>query len=73
MTRAIKRTVILTISLYQKTISSFLPSACRYTPTCSHYSQEAVERYGTLRGIWMGLGRLGRCQPFGGKGYDPVP
>ena len=68
-----KRAVLLAIWLYQKTISSYLPSSCRYDPTCSHYSHEAVEKYGTVKGIWMGMGRLGRCHPFGGKGYDPVP
>jgi putative membrane protein insertion efficiency factor len=68
-----KRAVLLAIWLYQRTISSYLPSACRYDPTCSHYSHQAVEKYGTVRGMWMGLSRLGRCHPFGGKGYDPVP
>jgi putative membrane protein insertion efficiency factor len=68
-----KRAVLLAIWLYQSAISPYLPSACRYHPTCSHYSHEAVEKYGPVRGIWMGLARLGRCRPFGGKGYDPVP
>ena len=68
-----KRAVILAICLYQRTVSPYLPSTCRYSPTCSHYSQEAVERYGVLSGVWMGLKRLGRCRPMGGAGYDPVP
>jgi putative membrane protein insertion efficiency factor len=46
---------------------------CRFQPTCSHYVLEAVERHGPLRGGWLGLKRLGRCQPWGGCGYDPVP
>ena len=68
-----KRLPLLAISLYQKTISPYLPSACRYTPTCSHYSHQAVEKYGAFKGAWMGLKRLVRCHPFGGMGYDPVP
>ena len=68
-----KRFPLLAIWLYQKTISPYLPSACRYSPTCSHYSHEAVEKYGMVKGAWMGLRRLARCHPFGGQGYDPVP
>ena len=68
-----KRAMILAISLYQRTVSPYLPSTCRYFPTCSHYSQEAVERYGVLKGGWLGLKRLGRCRPMGGAGYDPLP
>ena len=68
-----KRVPLLAISLYQKIISPYLPSACRYSPTCSHYSHDAVEKYGIVKGAWMGLGRLARCHPFGGQGYDPVP
>ena len=67
------------IRFYQWTISPVLSwlggpgSGCRFEPTCSHYFLEAVERHGVLRGGWLGLKRLGRCQPWGGKGYDPVP
>ena len=68
-----RQAVLLAIWIYQRTISPYLPSACRYSPTCSHYSHEAVEKYGAIKGIWMGLKRLGRCHPLGGKGYDPVP
>ena len=68
-----KRFPLVAIWLYQRTLSPFLPSACRYSPTCSHYSHEAVEKYGIIKGAWMGLSRLARCHPFGGKGYDPVP
>jgi putative membrane protein insertion efficiency factor len=68
-----KRITLFTIRFYQKAISPYLPSACRYTPTCSYYSQEAVQRYGVVRGSWLGLKRLARCHPLGGKGYDPVP
>ena len=68
-----KHVVLLTIGLYQKAVSPFLPSVCRYTPSCSHFSQEAVERYGAVKGGWLGLKRLARCRPLGGKGFDPVP
>ena len=68
-----KRVVYLTISFYQRAISPYLPSSCRYFPTCSHYSQEAVMRHGLVKGGWLGLKRLARCNPMGGKGYDPVP
>jgi len=50
-----------------------LPAACRYSPTCSEYMREAVERYGVRRGAWMGLKRLGRCHPFHPGGMDLVP
>ena len=67
------RIAILTIVFYQRCISPYCPSACRYSPTCSHYSKEAIERHGLLRGGWLGLKRLARCAPWGGAGYDPVP
>jgi len=57
---------------YKRWISPILPSACRFTPTCSEYMMEAVEKYGVARGVWRGLKRLSRCQPFCQGGYDPV-
>ena len=57
---------------YKLIVSPWLPSACRFHPTCSVYMREAVERYGAARGVWMGLRRLVRCHPFHAGGYDPV-
>ena len=57
---------------YKWTISPWLPTSCRYIPTCSQYAMEAVERYGALRGTWMALARLLRCHPFARSGFDPV-
>jgi putative membrane protein insertion efficiency factor len=68
-----KFAVLSVIWFYQKTLSPMLPTSCRYFPSCSHYSQEAVEKYGVLKGVWLGVKRLGRCRPLGGQGYDPVP
>ncbi|MGE0354925.1 MAG: membrane protein insertion efficiency factor YidD [Gemmatimonadales bacterium] len=61
------------IRLYQLTISPVLPPSCRFTPSCSQYTREAILKYGVLRGGWMGLRRLLRCHPFHPGGYDPVP
>jgi len=67
------------IRAYQWTISPVLAwlggpgTGCRFQPTCSHYFLEAVETHGFLHGTWLGMCRLGRCQPWGGQGHDPVP
>jgi putative membrane protein insertion efficiency factor len=58
---------------YKRWISPMLPHACRFVPTCSEYAAEAVERHGALRGSWLALTRLLRCQPLARAGYDPVP
>lgn len=61
------------IRIYQKFISPFLPSACRFHPTCSRYGYEAIEKYGLLKGGWMTIKRISRCHPLHPGGYDPVP
>jgi uncharacterized protein len=58
---------------YQLLVSPLLPPACRFLPSCSDYAVEAIERHGALRGLALALGRLARCHPWGGSGYDPVP
>jgi putative membrane protein insertion efficiency factor len=58
---------------YKRFVSPWLPSACRYYPTCSEYMREAVERHGAGRGVWMGVKRLARCHPFHAGGVDLVP
>jgi putative membrane protein insertion efficiency factor len=60
------------LRFYKRWISPMLPSACRFHPTCSEYMREAVERYGVLRGVSMGVRRLLRCHPFHAGGFDPV-
>lgn len=61
------------IRFYQHHISPLTPPACRYTPTCSQYTLEAIQKYGAIKGSWLGLKRICRCHPWGGSGYDPVP
>ena len=61
------------IRLYQRTVSRILPSSCRFHPSCSQYTYEAIERYGFFRGAWLGMKRISRCHPFHEGGYDPVP
>lgn len=64
--------VIDILGVYKAVVSPFLPPACRFEPTCSEYMRQAIEKYGAIKGIWMGLKRLLRCQPFCEGGHDPV-
>lgn len=61
------------IRLYQYTISPFLGHNCRFVPSCSEYTAEALKKYGVFKGLWLGLKRLGRCHPWHPGGHDPVP
>jgi hypothetical protein len=58
---------------YQRFLSPVIPSGCRYDPTCSHYTYQAIEKYGVIRGGWMGIQRIARCHGLSPGGYDPVP
>lgn len=68
-----KKIALVLIRIYQLTISRVLPPSCRFTPSCSVYGYEAIEKYGLLKGGWMAIKRIGRCHPFNPGGYDPVP
>lgn len=65
--------LIALVRLYQYTISPLLPGACRYSPTCSEYGVEALRTHGALYGGWLTLKRILSCNPWGGRGHDPVP
>ena len=64
---------VLLVRGYQKIISPIFPSTCRYQPTCSHYTIEALKIHGLFRGGWLAIKRIFSCHPWGGSGYDPVP
>ena len=68
-----KRVLLALVRFYRRAISPFRPPCCRYTPTCSQYALEAIEKYGALKGGWMAFRRILRCNPFHKGGYDPVP
>lgn len=65
--------LILFVRFYQVAISPFTPSSCRYDPTCSQYTIEALRKRGLITGTWLSLKRIFSCHPWGGSGYDPVP
>ncbi|HEY0670888.1 MAG TPA: membrane protein insertion efficiency factor YidD [Longimicrobiales bacterium] len=69
----VARALIALVGVYRVAISPLLPSACRYTPTCSDYAQQALRKYGAIKGSWLAARRLLRCHPWGGFGEDPVP
>ena len=68
-----KTLLIGLLRFYRYAISPMLGRNCRFHPTCSEYAIEAVQRHGALRGGWLAARRIGRCHPWGGSGYDPVP
>ena len=71
--RPLTKLFIGLIRLYQITLSPCLGGACRYTPTCSNYGIEALQKYGAFKGGWLTIKRVLSCNPWGGSGYDPVP
>jgi putative membrane protein insertion efficiency factor len=73
LARATERLMLGLIRVYQLTLSPWLGRDCRYMPSCSAYAAEAIRRFGPRRGAWLALKRVGRCHPWGGAGYDPVP
>lgn len=67
------RLLIAPIRFYQKNISPLKPPVCRFTPTCSQYAVEAIQKHGPIKGLALAIWRILRCNPWGGSGYDPVP
>ncbi|WP_211320038.1 membrane protein insertion efficiency factor YidD [Dyadobacter jejuensis] len=65
--------LIWLVKIYQGVLSPYLPDSCRYTPTCSQYMIQALQKHGLVKGGWMGLRRWASCHPWGGHGHDPVP
>ena len=69
----IKKIIIALITLYQRFISPYVGQSCRYLPTCSEYTKEAIGTHGVIKGLAYGLKRILRCHPWGTSGFDPVP
>ena len=71
-----KKLLIFVLKMYKKIVSPFLEAlfgkACRFTPSCSQYTIEALEKYGTIRGLTLGIKRFSKCHPWGGSGFDPI-
>lgn len=65
--------LIKLIFCYQYLISPLSPPSCRFIPTCSHYASDAIQRYGVLKGVWLSIKRIARCNPWHSGGYDPIP
>ena len=73
ITNYVKLMMIIIIKMYQKFLSPMIGFNCRYTPTCSHYVIDVIEKFGIIKGTWIAFRRILRCQPFGSSGYDPIP
>ena len=69
----IRAVLLFLIKLYQLTLSRVLGPSCRFEPSCSQYTATCIERFGALRGSWLGIKRIARCHPFNAGGYDPAP
>ncbi len=73
MKKLIIKVLILPVKFYQIAISPHLGPSCRYTPTCSAYTIEALEKHGPIKGLYLSIKRITKCHPWGSSGYDPVP
>lgn len=73
MKRLLIAPFLFIIKVYQTFISPITPATCRFQPTCSHYSKEALKKHGIFKGGWLSIKRIFNCHPWGGSGYDPVP
>lgn len=73
MKRALTTLLVFLIRVYKTAISPLLPPSCRFYPTCSTYTMEAIQKHGPFRGSWLGMKRISRCHPWNDGGYDPVP
>ena len=71
--RFLTKLLLLPIYFYRHSISPLTPPSCRFTPPCSAYAIEAIQKHGPLKGLYLAIRRLLRCHPWGGSGYDPVP
>jgi uncharacterized protein len=67
------RILVALVAAYRYAVSPMLGRSCRFHPSCSEYAQEAIERHGAVRGVWLAFKRIGRCHPWHRGGYDPVP
>ncbi|PSJ80778.1 membrane protein insertion efficiency factor YidD [Neisseria iguanae] len=73
MKSPLAKLMLVLVRFYQYAVSPLIPPRCRFTPTCSQYAAEAVQKHGAFKGGWLALKRIARCHPFGGSGHDPVP
>lgn len=73
LTKAVRWILIKMVRFYQLALSPLLPNSCRYSPSCSAYMIEAIQKHGAIKGVWFGIKRISRCHPWGGHGHDPVP
>ena len=73
LNKVVRKLVIASIKMYQILVSTWRSPSCRFSPSCSQYTLEAVERFGVRSGLWLGFKRISRCHPWGEYGYDPVP